>query len=51
MIQLALAELGEVLAVYPVEGSHEPITASKRRSRRKNRRSRFGRSATSPRLR
>jgi two-component system chemotaxis sensor kinase CheA len=26
MIQLALAELGEVLALYPVEGSHEPIT-------------------------
>ncbi len=26
MIQLALAELGEVLAFYPVEGSHEPIT-------------------------
>jgi len=26
MIQLALAGLGEVLALYPVEGSHEPIT-------------------------
>jgi two-component system chemotaxis sensor kinase CheA len=26
MIQLALAELGEVLAVYPVEGSHEPMS-------------------------
>jgi len=26
MIQLALAGLGEVLAIYPVEGSHEPIT-------------------------
>jgi two-component system chemotaxis sensor kinase CheA len=26
MIQLALAELGDVLALYPVEGSHEPIT-------------------------
>ena len=26
MIQLALAEMGEVLAFYPVEGSHEPIT-------------------------
>ena len=26
MIQLAMAELGEVLALYPVEGSHEPIT-------------------------
>ena len=25
MIQLALAGLGEVLALYPVEGSHEPI--------------------------
>jgi two-component system chemotaxis sensor kinase CheA len=26
MIQLALTGLGEVLALYPVEGSHEPIT-------------------------
>lgn len=26
MIQLALAGLGEVLALYPLEGSHEPIT-------------------------
>jgi len=26
MIQLALAGLGEVLALYPVEGSHDPIT-------------------------
>jgi two-component system, chemotaxis family, sensor kinase CheA len=26
MIQLALAGLGEVLAFYPIEGSHEPIT-------------------------
>jgi two-component system chemotaxis sensor kinase CheA len=26
MVQLALAELGEVLAVYPVEGSHEPMS-------------------------
>ncbi len=26
MIQFALAGLGEVLALYPVEGSHEPIT-------------------------
>ena len=26
MIQLALTELGEILALYPVEGSHEPIT-------------------------
>ena len=26
MIQLALAELGDVVALYPVEGSHEPIT-------------------------
>jgi two-component system chemotaxis sensor kinase CheA len=26
MIQLALAEMGEVLALYPVDGSHEPIT-------------------------
>ena len=26
MIQLALAGLGEILALYPVEGSHEPIT-------------------------
>jgi two-component system, chemotaxis family, sensor kinase CheA len=26
MIQLALADLGDVLALYPVEGSHEPIT-------------------------
>ena len=26
MIQLALAGLGEVLALYPVDGSHEPIT-------------------------
>ena len=25
MIQLALSELGEVLALYPVEGSHEPM--------------------------
>jgi two-component system, chemotaxis family, sensor kinase CheA len=25
MIQLALAEMGEVLALYPLEGSHEPI--------------------------
>ncbi len=27
MIQLALAALGEVLALYPVDGSHEPITS------------------------
>ena len=26
MIQLALAEMGEVLALYPVDGSHDPIT-------------------------
>ena len=26
MIQLALTGLGEVLALYPAEGSHEPIT-------------------------
>jgi two-component system chemotaxis sensor kinase CheA len=26
MIQLALSGLGEVLALYPLEGSHEPIT-------------------------
>src|ERR1035437_3795311 len=26
MIQIALAGLGEVLALYPLEGSHEPIT-------------------------
>ncbi len=26
MIQLALTEMGEVLALYPVDGSHEPIT-------------------------
>jgi two-component system, chemotaxis family, sensor kinase CheA len=26
MVQLALAEMGEVLALYPLEGSHEPIT-------------------------
>ncbi len=26
MIQIALAGLGEVLALYPIEGSHEPIT-------------------------
>jgi two-component system, chemotaxis family, sensor kinase CheA len=26
MIQLALTGLGEILALYPVEGSHEPIT-------------------------
>jgi two-component system chemotaxis sensor kinase CheA len=26
MIQLALAEMGEILALYPVEGSHDPIT-------------------------
>ena len=27
MIQLALTGLGEVLALYPLEGSHEPITS------------------------
>jgi two-component system, chemotaxis family, sensor kinase CheA len=26
MVQLALAELGEILALYPLEGSHEPVT-------------------------
>ncbi len=26
MVQLALAEMGDVLALYPLEGSHEPIT-------------------------
>ncbi len=26
MVQLALAELGEILALYPVEGSRDPIT-------------------------
>ena len=29
MIQLALAGLGEVLALYPLEGSHEPITSDR----------------------